>query len=81
MLDVVPDLKEVLGDPEKYDLINIVFSHCLFYLEKEKSEFKELENNGLNYVKAKGKKSREVAYDLITSLCKDSNKNFDYLLN
>ncbi len=87
LLNFHPRLRKAFGDPKTHDLVSTVFSTCLFYINQEEQQLGEYTENltnkdifGRNYVKTKGKKSREAAYKLLLTLCKDTPENVEILI-
>jgi len=87
LLIVKPSLKEVVGAKDKHNLVEEIFTTCLFDIQERDTSFKDLigDNDpntfGKDYVKCKSKDSRTIAYKLLDTLCKDSPANTSILMN
>ena len=80
-----PGLKITFGadvgaEHAKHNLVDIIFSNCLFYMENL-HKHKKIEGNLVNYVKTKNIFSRKAAYNLLLILCENNQANVSYLIN
>lgn len=83
---VRPQLKEYAGSEQGMSLIKELFEVCLFCTRPKEAMFQDVigdaDTNKISkdYVKCKSKDSRNVAYKLLISLCKNHNANLSVLL-
>ena len=81
---VKPELKDALGAPDQYNMIEEIFNQCLFDTRKAE-EVKDLvcvkgnSSSRENPVKCKSSESREIAYKLLLTLCQGHQANLNLL--
>ena len=87
IFDVRSELRAIFGNREGHNLVNMVFSNCLFNLKERSNTFPDYTKNldilavvGRDYVKTKCRNSREAAMQLLKTLCEDNPVNLLTLL-
>ena len=87
ILQVKPHLRDLVGDPEKHNLVHEIFASCLFDIADRDTNFPhysegvDATNFSRDYVKCKGRDSRVIAYKLLGTLCRGHERNLNVLLN
>jgi ubiquitin carboxyl-terminal hydrolase 34 len=87
ILTVKPELREIVGDKARFNLVEEIFNASLFDVKERESAFKDLIGDNdpnsfsSDYVKCKSKDSRVIAYRLLITLCSDSPANSGILMN
>ena len=86
IIQVKPHLRDLVGDPQKHNLVHEIFATCLFDIADRDTNFPHYSEGvdassfSKDYVKCKGRDSRTVAYKLLGTLCRGHERNLNILL-